>query len=298
MKIIKYFFIFTLIFVFLDGAKLLSNDKIPPVVSVKWLKSHINNPHLVIIDVRKKSIFAKGHIRHAINFPVFKYLFDKNYYIPRLTFLKNIFSKAGINDNSLVVVYGNDELVWAARFYWIAQVLGHKTTALLNVGFGNWKKGELPISTKIYIPKRSNFIPQVDNTIVQTKLSVLISIGKKLIIDGRGRKYYEGLKSHAKRFGHIPTALNYPGHNNYVVTKKNSKMKSFKKLQKLYKNLPKNKQIILYCEDGADAAMNFLVLKKLGYKVSVYDGSWLEWGNDPHLPIVDPAKKNHHYKEK
>jgi thiosulfate/3-mercaptopyruvate sulfurtransferase len=29
----------------------------------------------------------------------------------------------------------------------------------------------------------------------------------------------------------------------------------------------------------------------LGYKVSVYDGSWTEWGNDSEVPIQNPSKE-------
>ncbi len=271
---------------------IIANDKVmPSIVSVKWLKSHIDDPRLVIIDVRKKSTFVKGHIRHAVNLPVFKYLFDKNLYLPKLSFLKKVFSDAGIDDKSLVVVYGNDEPIWAARFYWISKVLGHDKVGLLKVSYGNWKKGELPTSKSIYTPMKTNFIPMVDNSILQTKLSVYMSLGKKIIIDGRGKEFFEGIKSHAKRFGHIPTAVNYPGSLCYDKNDSGSVIKNLKELEKLYKDLPKNKDIILYCEDGADAAMNFLVLQKLGYKVSVYDGSWLEWGNDTSLPIVNPSKK-------
>ena len=262
-------------------------NSIADIITPKWLKSHYRDPHLVIIDVRNSSAYKKGHLKNALNLPTFKYLFDvKNQYkMPKLNTLQKTFSNAGIDANSHIVVYGDNELIWAARFYWLAKVLGCNDVGLLSVGYGNWEKGYLPITKKIYKPKPTDFVPSINNSIIETKLSTLLAIGKDIIIDGRPPKYYKGLKSHAKRFGHIPTALNYPGSGNYRVTSEGSTMKSMKKLKKLYHNLPKDKKIILYCEDGADAAMNFLVLKKLGYKVSVYDGSWLEWGNDLNLPI-------------
>jgi len=257
----------------------------PSLVSVKWLSQNYSNPNLVIIDVRKPSLYKHGHLKRAVNLPTFQYLFDtKNQYkMPKLDFLQKAFSNAGIDNRSKVVVYGNNELIWAARFFWLSKVLGHNEVALLKVGYGNWKKGTLPISKKIYKAKPTNFIPRINNKIIETKLSTMFAIKKDVIIDGRPAAFYNGLKSHAKRFGHIPTALNYAGSLSY--DKNGSGMKSLAQLKKLYKNLPKNKKIILYCEDGADAALNFLVLKKLGYDASVYDGSWLEWGNDANLPI-------------
>ena len=271
--------------IFLVSTLLQADTKIPDIVTVGWLKKHYNDKDLVIIDVRKEEAFKKLHLKRAVNLPTFKYLFDikNNYKLPSLNVLKKVFSHAGIHDNSKVVVYGNNELIWAARFYWISKVLGHKDVGLLAVGFGNWKKNELPVTTKIYHPKRSDFIPKVDNSILETKLSTFVAIGRDIIIDGRPPEYYKGLKSLAKRKGHIPTALNYPGSRNYDIN--GSGMKNMKELAKMYRNLPKNRKIILYCQDGADAALNFLVLRKLGYDASVYDGSWLEWGNDFNLPV-------------
>jgi rhodanese-related sulfurtransferase len=103
--------------------------------------------------------------------------------------------------------------------------------------------------------------------------------------------HYLGKESKAKRFGHIPTAQNYACTNNFSVTKDGNKMKEFDELQKVYKDIPKNKEVILYCNGGAEAALNFIVLTKLGYKASVYDGSWFEWGNDKNVPIENPSKK-------
>ena len=257
----------------------------PSFVSAKWLSQNYSDPHLVIVDVRKPALYKQGHLKRAVSVPVFQDLFDTNnhYKMPKLDFLQKVFSDAGIDNKSKVVVYGDNELIWAARFFWISKVLGHDEVALLKVGYGNWKKGMLPITKKAYKAKPTNFIPRINNKIMQTKLSTMLAIKRESIIDGRPAAYYNGLKSHAKRFGHIPSALNYPGKDNYDLN--GSGMKSLAQLKKLYKNLPKNKKVILYCEDGADASLNFMVLKELGYDASVYDGSWLEWGNDLNLPV-------------
>lgn len=115
---------------------------------------------------------------------------------------------------------------------------------------------------------------------------------KKTIIDGRKTSHYEGKESTAKRFGHIPTAKNYACTQNYQVTSNGNKMKDLDELKNLYKDIPKDKEIILYCDGGAEAALNYIVLQELGYKASVYDGSWLEWGgNDPAVPIENPSER-------
>ena len=130
----------------------------------------------------------------------------------------------------------------------------------------------------------------IDNEKVQTKLSTLLAIGKKTIIDGRKESHYKGKESFASRFGHIPTAENYACTQNYQVTANGNSIKNIDKLKELYKNVPKDKEIILYCDGGAEAALNYVVLQELGFKASIYDGSWLEWGNDSALPIDNPSK--------
>jgi thiosulfate/3-mercaptopyruvate sulfurtransferase len=33
-------------------------------------------------------------------------------------------------------------------------------------------------------------------------------------------------------------------------------------------------------------------MQELGYKVSIYDGSWKEWGNDSNVPIENESGKS------
>lgn len=286
----KAFFILFILFCGLFANSDLEK-KVPSVVPLSWLKENINNPNLVIVDLREKSEFDKGHIKGAVNMPGLESLFDKDtWMIPKLDFLKNLFSDAGINQDSLVVAYDNGDFFWAARFYWILEVFGHQNVGLLKYAYGNHIEDNFPITKEETKVQRKEFIPRVDNNQIETKLSTLMAIGKKTIIDGREKSHYEGKNSIAKRYGHIPTAKNYACTNNFQLSENGNYMKEFDELEKIYKDLDKDKEIVLYCQGGAESALNYIVLKKLGFKVSVYDGSWKEWGNDNNVPVVNPSK--------
>jgi len=47
----------------------------------------------------------------------------------------------------------------------------------------------------------------------------------------------------------------------------------------------------LYCNGGAQSALNYVMMQALGYKASVYDGSWFEWGNDSETPVARPTAR-------
>jgi thiosulfate/3-mercaptopyruvate sulfurtransferase len=163
---------------------------------------------------------------------------------------------------------------------------------ILKYAYGTHIENNLPISVVDTQIEAKQFIPMIDNDQIETKLSTLLSIGKKTIIDGRAKSHYQGKESIAKRYGHIPTAKNYACTNNFQVSQSGNKMKDFGELKKVYKDVKKDKEVILYCQGGAEAALNYIVMQELGYKVSIYDGSWKEWGNDSNVPIENESGKS------
>ena len=81
--------IFLILVLFFGSLFADSNEKnVPTVVPVSWIKDNLKNPNLVIVDLRKKEDYDKGHIAGAVNMPGLESLFEKDtWMIPKLDFL-------------------------------------------------------------------------------------------------------------------------------------------------------------------------------------------------------------------
>ena len=103
-----------------------------------------------------------------------------------------------------------------------------------------------------------------------------------VIVDARTKREFIGSDVRANRRGHIPSAVKIDWENNIANGTFNSK----EKLYKIYSKIPKEANVVTYCQVGYRAANAFVALKILGYKkVKMYLGSWGEWGNSQHLPV-------------
>ncbi|MHA1524783.1 MAG: sulfurtransferase [Alphaproteobacteria bacterium] len=54
--------------------------------------------------------------------------------------------RAGIGDETRVVLYGTAEPIWAARVWWMLRAFGFDNAAILNGGWAKWSAEERPTS--------------------------------------------------------------------------------------------------------------------------------------------------------
>ena len=264
---------------------------ITPIIEIATLKARLAQPepNLLLVDVRDNESYELGHLPGAINLPV-EHTFNENGDHTRIASLqqfRDLLSHAGIQNTDYLVLYDDGMLKNAAHVFWVLETYGHKKVSVLDGGLAGWIADHGKVTTIATPLPRSQYIPSIATHRLSTELTTLLGIknANVAIIDARDQQEYQGITSKAKRKGHIPSAISIPWSENLTQTTPFPTVKSKQALQSLYSSLNKEENIITYCNRGKESAVTYLVLRNLGYNVSVYDGAWLEWGNDSQLPI-------------
>ena len=88
---------------------------------------------------------------------------------------------------------------------------------------------------------------------------------KQSVLDARNSAAYRGETSTAQRFGHIPSAINIAVHQHFEQQGNQANyLLSRDALADLYKDVPKDEKVVLYCDAGIVSSTNYLVLRELG----------------------------------
>jgi len=242
--------------------------------------------NMIVIDARSFSEYKDGHIPGAINIDLFQlHWFDttkrgiRDFNRQSRLLLSNM----GIRKDSMVIFYDNVSGIISARGVWLLLYFSHTNVCMLDGGFQKWKNENLPIEVKSNQLTNVRFVGKPNSKVIADSNQVKKSIGKKnvKIVDARSKEEYSGSEVRTAKRGHISSAINIEWARNI----ENSVFKSKKKLSKIYSKIPKDTEVITYCQGGYRAANTFLVLKMLGYKnVKMYLGSWGEWGNKDEFP--------------
>jgi len=249
------------------------------------LEKILNDPDLILIDTRSYKEYSEGHIPGAVNLDLFAFHWIDTSKPGIEAFnaqSKQILSFVGVSNDKMIIFYDDVSGMLAARGVWLLMYFSHSNSKMLDGGIKKWKNENLPLETKQNSYKPSNFSGKINAELVAGFEFIKENLNNLKIIDVRSKEEYDGSLVRAARGGHIPNSMNIDWNENL---RDDGTMKNNEELSKLY-NIPKDTEIITYCQGAYRAANTFLALKKIGFKnVKVYLGSWGEWGNKLDLPV-------------
>lgn len=208
--------------------------------------------------------------------------------LPNAEHLSTIFSRIGLSKEKHVVAYDDEGGGWAGRLIWTLDVLGHHNHSFLNGGLVAWINEAHPVSSGIAEQEPSDYVAQIDRSVVVDLDDVLSQIGDSdsIVWDARALEEYTGTKVTALKNGHIPGAVNLDWLE-LIDHDSNLRLKPLDILKRELESLgiDNNKKIITHCQTHHRSGLSYLVGKILGLDIKAYDGSWSEWGNHPDTPV-------------
>lgn len=273
------------------------------LVTADWVQDNLNNPKVKIFEVSVDTgVYERGHIPGAANLNWHTDLVDpQRRDIASKEAFEKLLQAAGVEDDSTIVLYGDNNNWFAAWGAWIFESYGlGDRVKLLDGGRKLWEAKGLPLDTAAVETKGSNIKIGDQDPSVRARFQEVVAVaeGKHDIklIDIRSADEYngkifapEGVKELSVRAGHIPGAVNVPWG---TIVNEDGTFKSADDIKKIYadKGIDGSSPIITYCRIGERSSHTWFALKKiLGYDVKNYDGSWTEYGNAVGVPVQNNA---------
>jgi len=201
-------------------------------------------------------------------------------------------SRSGISNNTIVVLYGDNNNWFAAWAFWQFRIYGHDEDKLklLNGGRKKWIEEGLPLTKEVPQYPCTNYKAKDPDFSIRAffdEVLQFVQSGEAKLVDVRSPQEYVGDLLAPPRFpegvpvrsGHIPEAVNIPWSQ---TVNEDGTFKSYEELRQLYesKGITPDKPVIACCRIGERSSHTWFVLKYLRFSiVKNYDGSWTEWAN-------------------
>lgn len=269
------------------------------LVSTKWVAAHLNSPRVRLVEVSvDTAAYDSGHIPGAVGWSWKEDTQDTlRRDMPDQATFEALMSKAGIANDTTVVLYGDMDNWFAAYALWMLNYYGHQDVRLMNGGRKKWLAEGREVTTDVPQYAPTDYQIQSPNLGLRALRDIVLAHIEQpdaALVDVRSPDEFSGKllapaslpQEGSQRGGHIPGAANIPWGK---AVNEDGTFKSAEALRALYAEhgITPDKDVIAYCRIGERSSHTWFVLKYLlGYpKVRNYDGSWTEYGSLIGVPI-------------
>ena len=271
-------------------------DKLVPT---DWVAEHGDDDgvRLVEVDV-DTAAYGEGHIEGAVGWNWTTQLQDQmRRDIISKADLEELLGASGIDNDTQIVLYGDNNNWFAAYALWVLELYGHDNAALMDGGRVKWLAEERATTTGDTSVEAASYTAQDPNPALRAaRDEVLAAVGGEStqLVDVRSPAEFTGeiiappgLPETAQRPGHIPGAINMPWAR---AVNEDGTFRSVEELRTLYSDagVTGSAPTIAYCRIGERSSHTWFVLRHLlGIEdVKNYDGSWTEYGSLIDVPIA------------
>jgi thiosulfate/3-mercaptopyruvate sulfurtransferase len=195
------------------------------LVSTQWALEHLNDPNVRFVEVDvDTSAYEEGHIPGAVGWNWQKDLCDmtRRDIVSKEAF-EELCSRSGISNDTIVVLYGDNNNWFAAWAFWQFRIYGHDEDKLklLNGGRKKWIEEGLPLTKEVPQYPRTNYKAKDPDFSIRAFFDEVVKViqtGEAKLVDVRSPQEYVGEllappglpEGVPVRGGHIPGAVNIP----------------------------------------------------------------------------------------
>ncbi|MGH9718985.1 MAG: sulfurtransferase, partial [Bryobacteraceae bacterium] len=192
------------------------------LVSTEWVMANHQDPNvrIVEVDVDTKA-YDEGHVPGALAWAWNSQLCDtlRRDILSKKQF-EELMSNSGINRNTTVVIYGDNNNWFAAWALWQMKIYGHAGVRLMNGGRKKWLSEGRELSSAAATPARTSYQasdPDLSLRAFLPQVQSASAAGSSGLVDVRSPQEFTGeilappgLPETCQRGGHIPGARSIP----------------------------------------------------------------------------------------